>query len=277
MSSTASHAPKFKKVTTVPFALMHLGVIAVFFFPFHWSLVGWLVGSYYLRMFAVTAGYHRFFSHRSYRMNRVWQFAMAFLAQTSAQKGILWWASHHRHHHLMSDRKADIHSAVQEGFWWSHVGWILSDQYDDYDPAAVSDFGKYPELRWLDKFHLVPAVVYAVAIYLIGGWDAFVWGFVFSTVLLYHGTFFINSLSHVWGSRRFATADESRNNFVLALLTLGEVWHNNHHFYMSSVRQGIRWWEVDITFYVLKAMSWVGITRDLRPFRLPDAHDEPVA
>ncbi len=277
MSEAVVRAPRYNRVTTLPFAAMHLAALAVFFFPFHWSLVAWLVGSYYLRMFAVTAGYHRFFSHRSYRMNRFWQFAIAFLAQTSAQKGILWWASHHRHHHLMSDRKADIHSAVQEGFWWSHVGWILSDQYDDYDPAAVSDFGKYPELRWLDKYHLVPAIVYAVGIFLLGGWDAFVWGFVLATVVLYHGTFFINSLSHVWGSRRFATPDESRNNFVLALLTLGEGWHNNHHFYMSSVRQGIRWWEVDVTFYVLKVMSWVGITRDLRPFRMPDAHDEPIA
>ncbi|MBP6715472.1 MAG: fatty acid desaturase [Acidobacteria bacterium] len=277
MAEAAVRTPRYNKLTALPFAFMHIAVLAVFLFPFHWSLVAWLVGSYYLRMFAVTAGYHRYFSHRSFRMNRFWQFALAFLSQTSAQKGILWWASHHRHHHLLSDRKADVHSAVQEGFWWSHVGWILSDQYDDYDPAAVSDFGKYPELRWLDKYHLVPTVVYAVAIFLIGGWDAFVWGFVFATVILWHGTFFINSLSHVWGSRRFATPDESRNNFVLALVTLGEGWHNNHHYYMSSVRQGIRWWEVDITYYVLKAASWVGITRDLRPFRMPDAHDEHAA
>ncbi len=277
MSEAVSRAPRFKRMTTIPFALMHLGVLAVFLFPFHWSLVAWLVGSYYLRMFAVTAGYHRYFSHRSFRMNRFWQFVLAFLSQTSAQKGILWWASHHRHHHLMSDRKADVHSAVQEGFWWSHVGWILSDQYDDYDPAAVADFGKYPELRWLDKYHLIPAVVYGAAVFAIGGWDAFVWGFVFATVVLYHGTFLINSLSHVWGSRRFATPDESRNNFVLALVTLGEGWHNNHHFYMSSVRQGIRWWEVDITFYLLKALSWIGVTRDLRPFRLPDVRDEHPA
>lgn len=277
MSETARSVARYNWVTTLPFALMHVAAFAVFFVPFHWSLVAWLVGSYYLRMFAVTAFYHRFFSHRSYRLNRFWQFVAAFLSQTSAQKGVLWWAAHHRHHHMLSDRKADIHSAVQEGFWWSHVGWILSDQYDDYDPAAVSDFGRFPELRWLDKYHLVPAVAYAVAIFLIGGWDAFIWGFVLGTVVLYHGTFFINSLSHVWGSRRFATPDESRNNFFLALVTLGEGWHNNHHYYMSSVRQGIRWWEIDITYYVLKALSWVGITRDLRPFRMTDSRDQSVA
>ena len=160
---------------------------------------------------------------------------------------MLWWASHHRDHHLNSDREADLHSPVHEGFWWSHLGWILSDEYDAYDPRRIADFAKFPELRWLDRFHLVPAVVYAVAVFLIGGWGAFVWGFVVSTVVLYHGTFLINSLAHIWGSRRFATPDESRNNFFLALVTLGEGWHNNHHHFMSSVRQGIRWWEVDVT------------------------------
>ena len=255
----------------VRFWSLHLAALSVFILPFTGGALAWCVGGYLVRMFGVTAGYHRYFSHRSYRLNRFWQFCLAFLAQTSAQKGVLWWAAHHRHHHILSDRKADLHSAVQEGFWWSHVGWILSEEYDDYDPAAVSDFGKFPELRWLDKYHLVPAVVYAVAIFLIGGWDAFLWGFVLATVVLYHGTFFINSLAHVWGTRRFATPDESRNNFLLALVTLGEGWHNNHHYYMSSVRQGIRWWEVDITFYVLKALSWLGIARDLRPFRVPGA------
>ena len=276
MSELVLSRRKYSKATSLPFFLMHAAVLAVFFFPFHWSLVAWLAGSYLLRMFFVTAGYHRYFSHRSYRLNRFWQFVVAFMSQTSAQKGVLWWAAHHRHHHLMSDRKADVHSAVQEGFWWSHVGWILSDEYDDYDPSKITDFGKFPELRWLDKYHLVPAVAYGAAVFFIGGWDAFVWGFVFATVVLYHGTFLINSLSHVWGSRRFPTPDESRNNFFLALVTLGEGWHNNHHFYMSSVRQGIRWWEVDITYYVLKALSWVGITRELRPFRAPESHEHPT-
>ena len=277
MAELVLNRRRYSKATSLPFFVMHAAVLSIFLFPFHWSLVAWLAGSYLLRMFFVTAGYHRYFSHRSYRLNRFWQFVVAFMAQTSAQKGILWWSAHHRHHHLMSDRKADVHSAVQEGFWWSHVGWILSDEFDNYDPSRIADFGKYPELRWLDKYHLVPAVAYGAAVYFIGGWDAFVWGFVFATVVLYHGTFLINSLSHVWGSRRFPTPDESRNNFFLALVTLGEGWHNNHHFYMSSVRQGIRWWEVDVTYYILKALSWVGITRELRPFRAPETHEHPTA
>jgi len=253
--------------TMVPFLLMHASVLLVFTVPFTPAMIAWLAGSYFLRMFGVTGGYHRYFSHRSYKLNRFWQFAMAFLAQTSGQKGVLWWAAHHRDHHLNSDRKADLHSPVHEGFWWSHLGWILSDEYDDYDPRRIADFSKYPELRWLDKYHLAPTVIYGAGIYFLFGYPAFVWGFLVATVALYHGTFLINSLTHIWGSRRFATPDESRNNFVLAIVTLGEGWHNNHHHFMSSVRQGIRWWEIDITFYILTALSWVGIARDLREFR----------
>jgi len=266
MTQIAVKRKQYNLVTMVPFVLLHACVLFVFAVPFKFGLIGWLVGSYYLRMFGVTAGYHRYFSHRSFKLNRFWQFALACLAQSSGQKGVLWWAAHHRDHHLYSDRKVDLHSPVHEGFWWSHLGWILSDDYGEYDERRIADFARYPELRWLDRFHLVPTVVYAVAVAWIGGWDAFVWGFIVSTVLLYHGTFLINSLSHLWGTRRYATPDESRNNLVLALLTLGEGWHNNHHYYMSSVRQGVRWWEIDVTYYVLRMLSWVGVTRELREF-----------
>jgi len=262
---------------TLPFVLMHAAVLLVFTAPFRPSLLLWFAGSYFLRMFGVTGGYHRYFSHRSFKLNRFWQFCLAFLAQTSNQKGVLWWAAHHRDHHLNSDRKADLHSPVHEGFWWSHLGWILSDEYDTYDPQRIADFSRYPELRFLNKFHMLPFFVYGVAIYAVGGWGAFVWGFFVSTVFLYHGTFLINSLSHIWGTRRFPTPDESRNNFLLALVTLGEGWHNNHHYFMSSVRQGIRWWEVDVTFYILRMLSWVGITRDLRAFRPHEDADEKAA
>ena len=276
MAEIALKRKHYELGTMIPFILIHASGLLVLTVPFRPGLIAWLVGSYYLRMFAVTGGYHRYFSHRAYKMNRVWQFLMACLAQTSGQKGVLWWAAHHRDHHLHSDRREDLHSPVHEGFWWSHLGWILSDEYEDYEPRRISDFSRYPELRLLDRFHLAPTIVYAVAIYLIGGWDAFVWGFLASTVLLYHGTFLINSLTHIWGTRRFATPDESRNNFVLALLTLGEGWHNNHHHYMSSTRQGIKWWEIDVTYYVLVMLSWVGITRDLRPFA-PTGSDHGLA
>lgn len=251
----------------VPFILLHvvaLGVVAV-----DWTVAmfWWFAGSYVVRMFGITAGYHRYFSHRSFKLGRVSQFLLAFLAQTSAQKGALWWAAHHRYHHRHSDGEADIHSPARKGFWWSHAGWILSNDYDDYDANAIADFARYPELGWLDRHHWVPTTVYATAILAIGGFDAFMWGYVASTVFLYHATFAINSLAHVWGTRRFPTADLSRNNFLLAVLTLGEGWHNNHHYSMTSCRQGYRWWEIDITYLVLRVLGLLGIARDFRAFR----------
>jgi stearoyl-CoA desaturase (Delta-9 desaturase) len=266
MTDTAIKRKSYDLGTMIPFIALHAAALLAFTVPFTLPLLAVAIGSYYLRMFGVTAGYHRYFSHRSYKLNRFWQFALAFLAQTSGQKGALWWAAHHRDHHLNSDRKEDLHSPVHEGFWWSHLGWILSDEYDGYDPKRIADFSKYPELRLLDRFHLLPTIIYGTAIYFAFGYNAFVWGFLVSTVALYHGTFLINSLSHIWGSRRFATPDESRNNWILALVTLGEGWHNNHHFFMSSVRQGIRWWEIDVTYYVLRMLSWIRITRELRDF-----------
>jgi stearoyl-CoA desaturase (delta-9 desaturase) len=260
--------------TVVPFLLLHLGTLAVFFVPFHWSWFWLALGLYLVRMFAITAGYHRYFSHRSYRLGRSAQFMMAFVAETSGQKGVLWWAAHHRVHHRHADRERDIHPPGLRGFWWAHVGWVLSNQHDEYDPKLVADFGKYPELRWLDRHYLVPPAMLAGAILLLGGPGAFAWGFLVSTVALFHATFTINSVAHLWGSRRFATPDDSRNNFVLAILTLGEGWHNNHHRFMYACRQGIRWWELDLTYYVLRAMGWLGIARDLRgirPAELPEA------
>jgi len=251
------------------FVLLHLGATAVVFYPPTGSLLLWLAASYSLRMFGVTAGYHRYFSHRSYRLGRAGQFLMAFLAQTSAQKGILWWAAQHREHHRHSDLKQDIHSPWQRGFWWSHVGWILSNEHDNYDARKVADMARYPELRWLDRYHWLPTIVFAACILWAGGRGAFVWGYVVSTVLLYHCTFAINSLAHLFGSRRFDTPDHSRNNWLLALVTFGEGWHNNHHFAMGSCRQGFRWWEVDLTYGVLRLLAMAGIAKDLRPFRIP--------
>ncbi len=251
------------------FVGIHVGALAALLVPFSASLLWWTAATYAIRMFGVTAGYHRYFSHRSYKLGRWAQFAMAVLAQTSAQKGVLWWAAHHRLHHRHADRDNDVHSPIRRGFWWAHVGWILSNRYDTYDQDLVADFARYPELRWLDRHHWLPAAALAAVLLLAGGPAVFVWGFLVSTVLLYHGTFAINSVAHLVGTRRFDTPDHSRNNWALALVTLGEGWHNNHHFLMSSCRQGYRWWEIDITYGVLKLLSLVGIARGLRPFNVP--------
>jgi len=267
MTEALPYDPKLDKpnlVTSIPFVLTHLAVGLVFVTGVSWQLALLCLFSYYVRMFGVTAGYHRYFSHRTFKTNRVFQFLLAFLAQSSAQKGALWWAANHRHHHRYSDQPEDIHSPARKGFLWSHVGWILSSRYDKTNYDAVKDLARFPELVWLNKFHLLPTVLLFVVMLALGGLPFMVWGAIVPTVLLWHGTFTINSLSHVFGRRRYLTTDTSRNNFVLALITMGEGWHNNHHFHMASVNQGWFWWEVDATFYVLKVLSWFGITSDLR-------------
>lgn len=255
---------KYFRFKTLPFWFVHIGCLAVFFINFSWWYVALALGSYYFRMFFVVSGYHRYFSHKSYSTSRVYQFIMAFMAQTSSQKGVLWWAANHRHHHKFSDMEEDIHSPKQ-GFWHSHVGWILGDQYNETEYQYVRDLTRFPELVWLNKYNLLPVPIYAAAMLLLFGWPGLIWGFFVGTVLLWHGTFTINSLSHLWGKRRYETTDTSRNNFILALVTLGEGWHNNHHRFQSSTRNGFFWWEVDIAYYILKMLSWMRIVWDLRP------------
>lgn len=219
---------------------------------------------YSLMMFGVTAGYHRYFSHRTYQMGRVPQFLMASLAMSSAQKSVLWWSAHHRHHHRHSDTENDLHSPHQDGFWYSHVGWVLDEGTDDVDLGKVKDLARYPELMWLHRHELVPAIVMGTVIWALFGWSGLVVGFLWALVLSWHCTFTINSLSHVWGSRRYDTRDQSRNNPLLALITFGEGWHNNHHRYPGSTRQGFAWWQLDISYLLLKGLSFVGIVKGIR-------------
>ena len=247
------------------FFAIHLAALAVFFVGFSWTGLALCLGLFVVRMFGITAGFHRYFSHHSFKTSRGMQFCLAWLATTAAQKGVLWWAAHHRHHHKHSDTEEDVHSAREHGFYHSHVGWILSSEYKEFDGSRVKDLAKYPELRWIDRWHFLPPLVLAAALYAIFGLHGFIWGFCVSTVLLYHATFAINSFCHVFGKQRYETGEASKNSFWLALPTLGEGWHNNHHHYPSSARQGFFWWEFDPTYYVLKTMSWLGLVWDLRP------------
>jgi len=219
---------------------------------------------YVVRMFFITAGYHRYFSHRTFKLNRVMQFLFAFGAESSAQKGVLWWAANHRHHHKHSDGPEDVHSVRQGGFLWAHMLWLFDPRWEGTDTKRVKDLTKYPEIVWIDKYWLLPPTLLGIAVYALFGWSGVVVGFLWSTVLCWHVTYTINSLAHVWGSRRYDTGDDSRNNFLLAILTLGEGWHNNHHYYQASANQGFFWWEIDISYYTLWAMSKVGLVSDLR-------------
>ena len=249
--------------SSIAFLLVHLACFAAFWTGVTGTAVLLGVGLYLLRMFAITAGYHRYFSHRAFSTSRAFQFVLAFVAQTSAQKGALWWAAHHRRHHRYSDTELDVHSPSQRGFFYAHVGWIFVPRNDPTDHAAIRDLGKFPELRWLDRQPHLPAMLLAATAWLIAGWPGLVVGFCWSTVATWHATFSINSLAHVFGRRRYVTGDEFRNNWWLALLTLGEGWHNNHHAYQASARQGFRWWEYDPTYYALRVLSWLRIVWDL--------------
>jgi stearoyl-CoA desaturase (delta-9 desaturase) len=261
----------------IPFIALHLACFTVVIVGYsHVALLA-LILTYSLRMFAITGFYHRYFSHKTFKTHAWVETVFAFIGASSAQRGALWWAAHHRKHHRHSDTEHDLHSP-RHGFWQSHMVWFLDHKAFATDYAVIQDFAKRKTLRWLNRFDIVAPFSLAVLLYGIGavlqhvapqlgtsGPQLLVWGFVLSTVLLFHVTVSINSIAHVWGRRRYATNDDSRNNALLALLTFGEGWHNNHHHYPNSVRQGFFWWEIDMTYWALRLMQLLGLTWDLKP------------
>ena len=254
--------PDIDWASALPFLLLHLAPIAVVATGFSRAdavLAGLL---YVVRMFFVTAGYHRYFSHRSYKLSRPAQLLMALGGVTAAQKGPLWWAGHHRRHHRYADTPRDLHSP-RDGFWWSHVGWVLSRRYKAADLSAVADLAQFPELRAVDRLQALGPWAVGLACFAFAGWGGVV-AFAISTVALWHATFSVNSLAHTFGRRRYETPDTSRNCWPVALLTLGEGWHNNHHHCPPAARQGHRWWEVDLTWYLLAALAKTGLVKDMR-------------
>ncbi|MFZ2088453.1 MAG: acyl-CoA desaturase [Desulfobaccales bacterium] len=276
VSPTAT--PLQKLLRNKNYLLVHLVCLGVIWVGWSWTAVWVAVGLYFLRMFAITGFYHRYFSHRTFETNRFWQFGFAVIGNSAAQRGPLWWAAHHRHHHQTADTDQDVHSPSRHGFWCSHLGWLTDPVNLATRWEYVKDWVKYPELVWLDRFDKVVPILLGVALFGVGellahtapqlgtnGAQLVIWGFFISTVVLFHGTCTINSLSHLFGWRRYDTSDTSRNNPILAIITLGEGWHNNHHHYPIAARQGFFWWEYDITYYLLVVMSWLGIIRNLRP------------
>ena len=276
----------------VPFIVLHVACLGVLVVGVSPVALGVAIGAFLVRMFAVTAFYHRYFAHRSFKTSRAAQFAFALLGASAVQRGPIWWAAHHRNHHAHSDREQDAHSPSQHGFWRAHMGWFLTHRNFAPDLRRVRDLTRFPELRWLDRFDIVVPVGLAVLMFGLGEllaqlapqlgtsrWQMLVWGFFISTIACSHVTYLINSMAHVVGSQRYRTHDDSRNNWFLALLTLGEGWHNNHHYYPGSARQGFYWWEIDISYYLLRAMSWAGLIWDLKtvPIALRDSSSRRVA
>ncbi len=271
----------------IPFVMLHLACFGIIYVGFSWFALLFALALYIFRMFAITAFYHRYFAHKAFKTSRAGQFIFAILGASAVQRGPLWWASHHRNHHAHSDEVIDAHSPHQHGFLWSHIGWFLSRANFSTQIDRVKELAHFPELRFLDRFDVIIPIALGASIYALGetlafsaphlntnGFQLFIWGFILSTVLLYHGTFCVNSLAHVWGKRRYATRDHSRNNALIALITLGEGWHNNHHHFPGSAKQGFYWWEIDFTYYGLRVLAALGIIWDLKtvPIAIKNAH-----
>jgi stearoyl-CoA desaturase (delta-9 desaturase) len=273
-----THEKEIDWLRILPLIFMHVMCLGVIWVGWSWTAIWVAALLYFVRMFAITGFYHRYFSHKAFKTNRFWQFIFGILGNASVQRGPLWWASHHRHHHRFTDMEEDVHSPSRHGFWWSHIGWLTSKANFPTNYKYVAEWARFPELRWLNRFDTVVPFLLALALFVLGeileryaphlgtnGMQLLVWGFFISSVVLLHATVTINSFDHMYGTRRYDTPDTSRNNSLLALITLGEGWHNNHHHYAVSARQGHYWWEFDITYYLLVLLSWLGIVRDLRP------------
>jgi stearoyl-CoA desaturase (delta-9 desaturase) len=257
-----------KTITMVVFWVVQVSALLVFVVPFSAGYIGLWAVSHFLRAVGLTLAFHRYFAHRAFQMNRVARFVWACIGTAAMQKGPLWWAGHHVNHHRFADREGDPHSPMISGVYYAHIGWFLNDAKHNVIEASnpvIRDFSKAPEILWLDRLFFVPPILLALAIYLAGGMPWLVWGFCLPTVTLAHATFAINTVNHLFGSRRFDTIDESRNNVVTALFAAGEGWHNNHHRYQRAARNGFYWWEFDPTWYVIRLMEMVGLAWDVQP------------
>ena len=261
----------------IPFILLHLSCLLIFVVGFSWIAFILCISLFSIRMFAITGFYHRYFSHKTFKTSRFVQLLFAMIGATAVQRGPLWWAAHHRGHHMHSDTSEDKHSPKEHGFLWSHMGWFLTKSNFVTNTKFIRELIRFPELRIIDRFDLLMPLALSIGLFIAGyylnqyepqlntnGFQLFIWGFSLSTVMLYHATFLVNSVAHQWGKKRYETKDTSRNNFIIAILTFGEGWHNNHHHYPGSARQGFYWWEIDLTYYVLKFLAMIGVIWDVR-------------
>jgi len=256
-----------KKLSTVVFWIVQCSALLIFFVSFSWGLIALSAVSHFIRAIGLTLSFHRYFAHRAFQMNRLARFVWAFIGTAAMQKGPLWWAGHHVNHHRYADRDGDPHSPMVSGVYYAHIGWFLNDTKHEHLPPSnpvMRDFAKAPEIVWLNSWFWFPPLLLAIAMFLIGGMPWLIWGFCLPTMTLAHATFAINTVNHMFGSRRFDTIDESRNNALTAFFAVGEGWHNNHHRYQRSARNGFYWWEFDLTWYVIRLMQMVGLVWDVK-------------
>mgnify|MGYP001822980434 CR=1 FL=1 len=270
-------AERNARAVQLGFLVFHLACLGAFFTGVSAVALWVALGMYVARAFGVTAGFHRLLAHGSYKTNRATQFMLTLLGSLAVQGGPLWWVSHHRNHHRYTETPKDIHSPTRRGFWYAHMGWMMDKACFEGTAANVKELHRYPEIKLLQRHYPLLLLLEATALFGLGAWlssaypelgtsgmQMLVWGFFISTVALWHATFMVNSVCHIWGSKDYDAGDSSTNNWIVALLTLGEGWHNNHHKFAYSARHGLRWWQLDMTWLTLKLFSLVGLVRDLR-------------
>jgi stearoyl-CoA desaturase (delta-9 desaturase) len=261
-------------VTASVMFLFHAGAVAALFF-FTWKallaagILWWVTGSLGIGM-----GYHRLLTHRGYKTPKWVEYVLTFFATLTLEGGPIFWVATHRIHHQFSDKQGDPHSPV-DGKWWSHMGWILVGKSMHHDTTTlaryVPDLAKDKFHIWITKYHYVPMIGLAAALFALGGLPFLLWGIFMRTVLGLHFTWLVNSATHLWGSRRFKTHDNSTNNVLVALLTWGEGWHNNHHAHPVSARHGLRWYEIDVNWYGIWTLKKLGLARKVNSATLHEA------
>jgi fatty-acid desaturase len=248
----------------------HLGALAALF-DFRWSALGVFAVTWVLTQnIGIGVCYHRLLTHRGYTVPKWLEYTMAVFGTMALQGSPVYWVAVHRLHHQYTDKPGDPHSP-RDGKWWSHMGWILNGSLHN-DSAILKryapDLMKQGFYRWLNRFHWLPVTVMGFALLAVGGWSWPLWAVFLRVTLGLHVTWLVNSATHMWGSRRFDTRDDSRNNWWVALLTGGEGWHNNHHAFPVSARHGMAWYEVDVNYLGIWMLEKVGLATKVNAKRV---------
>jgi stearoyl-CoA desaturase (Delta-9 desaturase) len=275
-----SEHQKINWVNSIVFAVFHIGAIAALFM-FSWRAFFVALFLYWFTTgLGISMGYHRLHTHRSYQVPRLLEYFFAVCGTLTLEGGPIFWVATHRIHHQKSDQPGDPHSP-RDGGWWAHIGWLLVGESKHNNTPLMSkyapDLAKHPFYVWLNNWHWVPLVLLGVLLYAIGGLPFLLWGVFLRVVFGLHATWLVNSATHMWGSRRFETRDDSRNCWWVALLTSGEGWHNNHHAHPTSARHGLAWYEFDLSWIQIKILKFFGIAKRIQVARVDSAIREREA
>jgi stearoyl-CoA desaturase (delta-9 desaturase) len=283
MTSAADAIPPIKKLnlaTSIVLILFHAGALAAVFF-FDWKAVAVAVMLYWIACgLGIGTCYHRLLTHRSYKTSKFVEYVLTVCGTLTLEGGPIFWVATHRLHHQLSDRPGDPHTP-RDGAWWAHVGWIVFGETMHNNTRIMSrfapDLGKDRFHVWLSNYHYVPVVLLGLLLLAAGGWPMVLWALCLRTVLGLHATWLVNSATHMWGKRRFATRDDSRNSWWVALLTFGEGWHNNHHAHPTSARHGLAWYEFDMNWIHIRTMQILGLATAVQTAKVTQAMSSEAA